>query len=334
MNAVIQVLFNTPKFADYFLQKYKYEKKTMSNEMSLILKILSDDIGEKIFHSPVEFKRVLGNEDKSFAGFQANDPKDLIIYLLDKFHKENNDPPKLNNQNYNFLNNVNQYNSAEVFQDFYLRIYSQNKSIISELFYGMNQRTTTCTKCNSILYDYEIFSFLLFDLKQIKDFILKKNQGNSLEKKDEIFSEINLNDCFDFEQRIKQDDSAQFYCNICKCNMIQNEVKKIYHLPKYLIIILYRKKGDTYDFKVNFPENLNLNNYVAIDPQPMELYAVICHFGQNDFSGHFAAYCKHRKTQEWYYYKDVEVTKCNEKNPYYDGIPYILFYRTVEQEFN
>ena len=79
MNAVIQVLFNTPKFADYFLQKYEYEKtKTMSNEMSFILKILSDDIGEKTFHSPVEFKRVLGNEDKSFAGFQANDPKDLI----------------------------------------------------------------------------------------------------------------------------------------------------------------------------------------------------------------------------------------------------------------
>ena len=108
---------------------------------------------------------------------------------MDKLHKENNDP-QLNNQNYNFLNNVNQYNNAEVFQDFCLRIYSQNKSIISELFYGMNQRTTICTKCNSTLFDYEIFSFLLFDLKQIKDYILKKIKEIPRKKKMKLFQKL------------------------------------------------------------------------------------------------------------------------------------------------
>ena len=69
---------------------------------------------------------------------------------------------------------------------------------------------------------------------------------------------------------------------------------------------------------MNFPETLNLLNYVAYKdgPTAMKLYAVICHFGGNDMSGHFIAFCKHRKTKEWYCYNDSVATKCTEKQPY------------------
>ena len=85
---------------------------------------------------------------------------------------------------------------------------------------------------------------------------------------------------------------------------------------------------------MNFPEKSNLNDYAVQNPAMMELYAVISHFGKSNISGEFVAYCKHRETQEWYSYNDFSVAKCNKKDRYNKGMPYLLFYRVIEYEFN
>ena len=47
--------------------------------------------------------------------------------------------------------------------------------------------------------------------------------------------------------------------------------------------------------------------------------------------GNFIAYCKHRKTKEWYRYNDDKVEKCTEDKPYNNGMVYLLFYEKVEK---
>ena len=50
-----------------------------------------------------------------FKGISANDPKDLILFLLETMHKELNNPQNINLINNNFVDNTN-FN--DVFNDF------------------------------------------------------------------------------------------------------------------------------------------------------------------------------------------------------------------------
>ena len=124
----------------------------------------------------------------------------------------------------------------------------------------------------------------------------------------------------------------QMYCNICNGNRDTYYGTTLSSLPNYLVINLNRGKGATYACKVIFPEILNLFNYISLKNgnTVMQLYAVICHYGPSSMSGHFIAYCRHRVNNKWYKYNDSIVTECTQKNEYYNGMPYILFYKAID----
>ena len=121
------------------------------------------------------------------------------------------------------------------------------------------------------------------------------------------------------------------HCNIC--NKLKNAYYQtlLYSLPNYLIINLNRGKGAIYECNVNFPEQLNLFNYVTFKngPTAYGLYGVICHLGESSMSGHFIAFCRNRSDNKWYKYNDAIVTKCTENKEYNKGMPYILFYKAL-----
>ena len=100
---------------------------------------------------------------------------------------------------------------------------------------------------------------------------------------------------------------------------------------EYLIIILNRGKGAIYQCKVNFPEKLNLLNFVASKTGNtfLKLYAVISHLGPSSMSGHFIAYIKNKNDKKWYKYNDSIVEPCKKIEEFREGMPYILFYKTI-----
>ena len=120
-------------------------------------------------------------------------------------------------------------------------------------------------------------------------------------------------------------------CSICQNNCDSFYGSLIYSLPNYLIIILNRGKGAVYECNVNFPEKLNLLNFVSYKDGNtfLKLYAVISHIGPSSMNGHFVAYCKNIKDKKWYKYNDSIVTLCEQKDEYRNGMPYILFYKTI-----
>ena len=337
MNATLQALSNTPQFTEYFLTKYKYKpkniKKKISNEMYKVLINLWDDTKKKGDYSPNDFKEVLSKENPLFAGIQPNDSKDLINFLLERLHQENNTASQSNNQN-NVIDfsNVNQLNEKETLNAFFKDFFSLNNSVISNLFYGVCKIENKCTGCNYSKYNFQVYSFLEFPLKQVNLYMFQNGKRLNIVNQDGTNPDINLYECFDYYQKVDlMNGQNQMYCNICNSNMDTYYQTSIYSLPHNLIINLNREKGGVYKCNVNFPETLNILNYVAFKdgPTAMKLYAVICHFGGSDMSGHFIAYCKHRITKEWYCYNDSAVTKCTEKQPYNKGMPYILFYQEV-----
>ena len=332
MNATLQALSNTDKFTTYFLTRYKFDQndknKKMSNEMYKVLINLWDENKKKGDYPPNDFKNSLSEENSLFAGIQANDSKDLINFLIERFHQEMNHP----SPNQININNVNQMNEMETLNAFIKEYFSANKSIITDCFYGIIETKSTCSGCKLTKYNFQIYSFLEFPLKEVNAYMHQCGKREAIVNPDGTNPDIDIYECFDYYQKLDlMTGQNQMYCNICNGNIDTYYGTTVYSLPNYLIINLNRGKGATYKCKVIFPEVLNLLNYVSAKNgnTAMKLYAVICHYGPSSMSGHFIAYCRHRINQKWYKYNDSIVTECTKPNEYYNGMPYILFYQAV-----
>jgi len=332
MNATLQALSNTDRFAEYFLNQYpkiqNNSNKKISNEMYKVLFNLWDENKKMGDYPPYDFKNALSEENSLFAGVQANDSKGLIKFLLERFHQELNEAnSKTSNQN----NIVNQMDEMQTLNAFFVEYFSANKSIITDLFYGIVEKRYRCDGCGGTKYNFQIFSFLEFPLKEVNTFMFNNGRRLSIINQDGTNPDINLYECFDYYQKIDlMNGKNQMYCNICNFNRDTYYGSTLYSLPNYLIINLNRGKGAVYQCNVKFPENLNLLNYVTNkDKTVLQLYAVICHYGPSSMSGHFIAYCKHRKTKKWYQYNDSTVTECTQPNEYNNGMPYFLFYKVI-----
>ena len=334
MNATLQALSNTDKFTEYFLTKYNFNPndntKRMSNEMFKVLSNLWSENKKKGDYAPNDFKNTLSEQNPLFAGIQANDSKDLINFLLERFHQEMNCHSQNNNQNN--IDDINQFDERQALNSFVKEYFGANKSIITDCFYGLMETKSKCCGCNYIKYNFQIFSFLEFPLKEVNNYMFQTGRRLALVNQDGTNPDINLYECFDYYQKLDlMNGQNQMYCNICNNNRDTYYGSTVYSLPNYLIINLNRGKGATYQCNVNFPEVLNLLNYVSFKNgnNVLQLYAVICHYGPSSMSGHFIAYCRHRKNNKWYKYNDSIVTECTQPNEYYNGMPYILFYKTI-----
>ena len=336
MNATLQALSNSNLFTEFFLTKYHYNSndlsKKMSNEMYKVLINLWSDIKKKGDYPPYDFKKALSEENPLFAGVQANDSKDLINFLLERLHQELNTAEKSEDKNNDKIINVNQMDEQQTLKAFLDEYFNSNKSIILDCFYGILETRSKCSGCNVIKFNFQIYSFLEFPLQEVNNYMFQNGRRVSLVNNDGTNPDINLYECFDYYQKIDlMNGQNQMFCNICNGNKDTYYGTTVYSLPNYLIINLNRGKGATYSCKVIFPESLNLLNYVSFKygVTAMKLYAVICHYGPSSMSGHFIAYCKHRVNNKWYKYNDSFVTECTQPNEYYNGMPYILFYKAI-----
>ena len=189
-----------------------------------------------------------------------------------------------------------------------------------------------CHGCQTIKYNFQIYSFLEFPLQQVNQFCFN-NGKRPLYNNNGTNPDIDLYECFEYYGKVDlMTGENQMFCNICKKFNDAFYSTIIYSGPNNLIINLNRGKGAVYECKVNFPEQLNIIQYVTFKNgvTVYELYAVICHLGPSSMSGHFVAYCKNIIDNKWYLYNDGLVSKCTKKEEYRNGMPYILFYKVLK----
>ena len=338
MNATLQCLSNTPKLTDYFINKYiSKSNNIMANEYHKVIINLWND-QKNTSYSPNSFKEVLSRENPLFAGIAANDSKDLINFLLERLHQELNET-KSNSLINNSLQQ-DQTNEQAMLNLFLQDFKEKFNSPISNLFYGVMETKSKCHGCQIIKYNFQVYSFIEFPLQEVNKYCYN-NQKRPLFNNDGSNPDVDLYECFEYYGKVDlMSGENQMYCNICKklCNAFYSTV--IYSTPNCLIINLNRGKGAVYECKVNFPEQLNLFNFVSYKGgiTVYELYAVISHLGPSSMSGHFVAYCKYytkckscggEKNNGWYLFNDGIVTKCTQPYQYQNGMPYILFYKAL-----
>jgi len=341
MNATLQSLSNSDKLTEYFLKDYKYEpknnKKIMSNVYYNVIKDLWNRENHNKSFSPNEFKEKLSQENPLFAGIAANDSKDLINFLIERFHNElnivKNENGMQNNNNLNYeVTQNDQLNEQKMLEIFTNEFKIKYNSIISNLFYGLLETKSQCQQCKYIKYNFQVYSFIEFPLERVNQYCFMTGKRYNYVMNSNKNPDIDLYECFEYYNNLElMTGDNQMYCNICNCNCDSLYGSLLYSTPNYLIINLNRGRGAVYECKVIFPEQLNLFNFVTFKNgnTVYELYAVICHIGPSSMSGHFVAYCRNRIDKKWYLYNDAFVNMCQSPNEYQKGMAYILFYQVL-----
>jgi ubiquitin C-terminal hydrolase len=269
------------------------------------------------YYSPDAFKNIISQMNPLFAGIQANDSKDLILFLMETMHSELNTAQKINISNQNQVNQYDYQTMLKIFANYYLNNYN---SIISNLFYGSYNSMMKCLKCNVIAHNIQCFNILIFPLEEVRKFKNKKN-------------EVNIIDCFEYYQKEELITGAnQIYCN--RCNTMANSLNssKLITGPKVLVIILNRGIGMQYNVKLKFEDYIDIKKFINSKESPIfyELIGVVAHFGPSSMSGCFIAFCKSFVDNKWYKYNDVQVNPTSFREVCNAGVPHILFYSYIK----
>ena len=336
MNSVLQCFSNIKELTNYLfkpevtkkIEDHKFSK-TLSYEYLELLKHLwlidksnIEIYGENKSYSPYQFKNVLGKLNELFLKNEANDSKDLIIFIQEQLHQELNflfeRQIRLNNNI-----NINQF-SDKIVQHNYFEFFKANyKSKISDLFYGTQKTITTCENCKKSTYNYQIFSNLIFPLEAIRESKGIPRNGNNT-----VY--VSIEDCFDYNQQINYfRGQNQINCNFCRQMTNAYYMTKIYIASNILIIILNRGKGLEFNVNLNILEEINISKYIENNESPFffSLIGAIIHLGNSGQDGHFIAICKNKNNGQWYKYNDSIVTQSNFNEIKSLGIPYVLFYK-------
>ena len=320
MNATLQCFSNCSRFKNNLLKLYKElesnkdEKCKLSFALAEVLKNLWGILHHKEY-APENFKKIISELNPIFQGIAANDPKDLVLFIIQRIHTELNKPnPNIKTNDGNYQDAFwEEYNS---FMDFYKR---QNNSIITDEFHFYTNNMTTCCYCNKTIHNVQTNNIIFFPLEEVRKF--KRYYNNY----------VSIYDCFEYNE---MQTSSEFHCNSCNYDSISCSMTKIVLSSKTLIINLNRGHGMEFNVNIVFEEYLNIRKFVFMKESPYyyELTGVICHFGDNDDSGHFIAYCKNCDDCNWYKFNDGIITKCSFSDVCQKGMHYILFYSYVQME--
>ena len=334
MNATLQSLSNVPQLTNFFLHKFSPNdpKKRMSNEYYQVIKCLWSKEYNGKSYAPHSFKNVLSQMNPLFQGVAANDSKDLINFLIETLHSELNKPKNKNTTNY-IMDPSIQLDEVKMFNIFLNNMVSEFNSIISDLFYGVLETQSKCINCQRIKYNFQIYSFIEFPLEQVYNYCISTTPGGSYISNG--IPSIDIYKCFEhYHQLTPMVGDNKIYCNECRNEYDAFYGTCLYSLPRYLIINLNRGKNAVFKCNVKFPELLKLTNYVRYTEGKtiFQLNSVICHYGESNMGGHFIAYCRHYKNNSWYIYNDSTVQKCSGNKDYLHGMPYILFYKALDDD--
>ena len=328
INATLQCLAHCIELSEDLLTWYLYsqdkdkESRNISYSYSNVLYNLFFPLENETYFSPNDFREIIASFGPLFEENQANDSKDIFQFIIENIHEELNE---LNNNDiiYDDDAQVNQADEIAVLNNFELMCKKKYHSPITKYLYGKQKSMTRCLNCGCTIYNFQVYSFIIFPLLDVKNFTLTYPNQNP----NQI---LNLYDCFNYFQKIELfSGENHIYCMGCKQESNANFCNLIYSTPTILTLILNRGKNNA-DFhdKFLFPTVLNLDNYTNDKTLNNKFYliGVVCHVGESGNSGHFFAYCRSHYQSPWFKYNDAIVSEIDETEIFRATTPYILFY--------
>jgi hypothetical protein len=280
------------------LSSYKYLTDTLEQKRQLIetgkekyymnnwyLKIIdafagkNEDNLQKFFE---EFRREMACTYSKLDGNKEIDPLLVLIFILNKMHREMNDvdKSKINEAgfkkfNINTNNNMKNYvfngeeidrtNKIQILQEFINYFNSNFISPISNLFVGFMKTKKICANCLSGYYSFSNFLYVTFDL--------------SKRKSEENFDLINdgFKKNFETPKVIEPNSRDKIWCERCQTYQQFSVFDRYYMINSQLIICFIRGPNYKNCSKILFQEQMNIKDFV--EPgiiAPHNFYLVGC----------------------------------------------------------
>ena len=332
MNSTLQCLLHIPELTDFFLNIYSKQRENFKkiNHSTESKGKLSEKYSELVFNvmrnsttkyeyscgaiPPSDIHHAIGVLNPQFRAFDANDSKDLLLFLFQTMHEELN---YLGDKKLKVVPKCDQTNAQNAF-DFFMKVNSElNLSIFSYLFYGIFKSETKCDVCKVSYYNFQYFQILSFPLY---------NYGSANKSSFNIYQGFK-----DYVKKSKMGGDNQCFCQGCKKLTDSYVSSKIYYTPPYLIINLDYGKNKKYNpTKIEFGQSLDLTGFTdnLCNKRNYELIAISTHIGSSGISGHYIAYCKNlsKDDQNWYEFNDSSVSKVKFED-IKENSPYILIFK-------
>ena len=227
------------------------------------------------------------------------DSTELLTFLIDRIHGDIAYPhqvptsPSMTEQE---VKAVQQWNHH----------FQNRDSALTRVFYGQYQVAVRCSQCERINTTYETFNCLPLQ-------IVSEDEPHS-----DIHNPITLQRCFDTFHKIETLDGAnKYYCDTCQTHVRGDKRFGLYWLPKYLIIPLkkYYKTASGGIQKSNreviFPDTINVyemmyltNPHYSKRRYQYRLHSGIMHYGSTINGGHYNAFVRNPKINEWFLMDD------------------------------
>ena len=156
MNATLQCFSNIDKIRTELISKYeslKKNNKILSCALAEVIYNLWEKLDKRKF-SPDNFKKTISSMNPLFKGVAANDPKDLVLFILMTIHTETNEINQIND-NYN-EQPPDPSSFIAVYNDFVKYCSNQNNSIMSNEFYGYIDNMTICGFCKKTIHNIQL----------------------------------------------------------------------------------------------------------------------------------------------------------------------------------
>ena len=327
MNSSLQSLVNVTKLSNYFTSTvFNENTQILSAAYSrVVLNLLrmTPESQNMSYYSPKEFYGVTYSLSPLFQGM-AGDAIDLINFFLGQIHEEVNSQVQENVFFKYMMNNVPNNPKIICLNRAINDFCSNNRSIITNLFYFIDKSKITCANCNNITYNFQFQKTLVFPLEDIR--VTKSQQVNM------NLPSIDIMDGFEhFQRNCALINDNMIYCNFCKGQTNAWQRSTLYSMPEYLIINLNRGKGKTFNVHINIIETININQYVEsqLDNNNYRLISLITHIGQPGTSGHYIAFCFVEKEQAWFKFNDAIVERSSFQEAISTGDSYVLFYKRM-----
>jgi len=324
MNSILQCLFNTPLFFDYFLQGTHRKEKNPKNKgladafAELLGKVKSH--AGSISHSAEntsDVKSRISRINSMFSGYNQHDAQEFLKAILEGINDDVN--RVVTKPAYKELTADPQRKIQDISDEWYNYMLARDNSIITDLFCGQLMSKITCTHCNN--------ESLAFD--NFWDLALSFTKTSS--------SKTHLSDML--AQFLKEEALEDlFHCEKCKVRRKSKKRFVIWKLPKVLVVQLKRfeytqHRRDKINKTVTFPvSNFDLSKFTqeSTDDSARDckytLFGMVNHGGSLS-GGHYTAECMNSDNRKWYNFNDSSVRETSmSKEESESSSPYILFY--------
>ena len=261
-----------------------------------------------------EFRRALAKSYSKLDGNKEIDPLLVLIFLLDKIHKETNiynktfimekgynqyNKKKNSIQNY-ILNGEQQdkTNKIQMREEFVNYFNASMKSPISDLFIGFIKTKRICQNCKSAYYSFSNFLYIVFDLSELesdKNFDLMKD---------------GFHKNWETPKTIEANGKNKIWCERCQTYQTFKEFNRYYSISNHLIIVFIRGINYKNRSKIIFNEKMNLKNYIEPDinsPKNFYLVGSVNRKIQNDVE-EYIPYYRNPSNEKWNYkgFRDIQ----------------------------